>query len=171
MNKAENCSCEESFLEELSKLWLSDVLFPLVSSLGVLGNLVAILVLRCPEMKSTFHQSLLTLAACDIILLGVTLCDHYVDVTAPIYVFLFPYVCYPLKNILISWETFLIMSISTERFFAICRPLCYRNHKLSHSSRTHLLTNVLPSIVASILLNIPKFLEFEFMTRNFTNLL
>ena len=114
MNKTENCSCEESLLEVLSKLWLSDVLFPLVCSLGVLGNLVAILVLRSPEMKSTFHQSLLTLAACDIILLSVTLCDHYVDVTAPIYVFLFPYAWNPLKNILMSWETFLIMSISTE---------------------------------------------------------
>ena len=152
-------------LESLSRLWLSDVLFPLVCIMGVLGNLVAILVLRCPEMKSTFHQSLLTLAACDIILLGVTLCDHYVDVSAPIYVFLFPYVWNPLKNILMSWETFLIMSISSERFFAICRPLCYRTHKLSHSSRTHLLTYVLPSIVVSILLNIPKFLEFQFFAR------
>ena len=171
MNKTENCSCEESLLEVLSKLWLSDVLFPLVCSLGVLGNLVALLVLRSPEMKSTFHQSLLTLAACDIIFLGVTLCDHYVDMTAPIYVFLFPYVWNPLKNILMTWETFLIMSISTERFFAICRPLCYRTHKLSHSSRTHLMTYSLPPILVSILVNIPKFLEFEFVTRNVTDVL
>ena len=169
MNDSVNCSCTESLLESFSKFWLSDLLFPIVCSLGVFGNLVAILVLRCPEMKSTFHQSLLTLAVCDVLFLGITLCDHFVDVSAPIYVLLFPYVWNPLKNILMSWETFLIMSIATERFFAICRPLCYRCHKLSHSSRVHLMTYVLPSILVSIALNIPKFLETQFVTRNVTD--
>ena len=169
MNKSENCSCVESLFEKISELLISDVLFPIVCSLGVFGNLVAILVLRCPEMKSTFHQSLIALAVCDFLFLGITLCDHFVDVTAPLYVFLFPYVWNPLKNMLMSWDTFLIMSIATERFFAICRPLCYRSHKLSHSSRVHLMTYILPSILVSILLNIPKFLETQFVTRNVTD--
>jgi hypothetical protein len=41
--QTENCSFEESLLEYLSKLWMLDVLFPLVCSLGVLSNLVTIL--------------------------------------------------------------------------------------------------------------------------------
>ena len=165
-----NCSsCEEMWLETFSKLILSDFLFPIVCYMGLIGNCVAIIVLRCPEMKSTFHQSLLTLAVCDIIFLSITLYDHYVDVTSPLHIILFPYVWNPLKNILMSWETFLIMSISSERFFAICWPLCYRAHKLSHSSKVHLMTYVLPSIFISILLNIPKFLETKFVTRNVTD--
>jgi hypothetical protein len=34
---------------------------------------------------------------------------------------MFPYFWYPLKNIVMSWTTFLVMGIATERFLAVCR--------------------------------------------------
>ena len=169
MNDTKNCSCEEPSVETFSRLLLRDFLLPLVSSMGVLGNFVAIIVLRCPEMKSTFHQSLLMLAICDILFLGLTLHEHFVDVNWYVYILLNPHIWNPLKNILMSWETFLIMSISTERFLAICKPLCYRSHKLSHSSRVHLLTYILPSIVSATILNIPKFFEITVVYVNRTD--
>ena len=120
-------------------------------------------------MNSTFHQTLLTLALCDLVFLGFTLCDHFVDKTAPIYILLFPYVWNPLKNILMSWETFLLMSIATERFLAVCHPLVYRAHKVRHSPRVHMMTYIMPSVLLSFIINIPKFFEIKFVTSNITN--
>ncbi len=38
-----------------------------------------------------------------------------------IYVYMFPHFWYPIKNILMSWCTYLIMGIATERYLAVCR--------------------------------------------------
>ena len=169
MDTTTNCSCVDSAMENITQTWISDVMLPLVGFTGIIGNFCAAIVLVCPEMKSTFHQSLLTLALCDILFISSALIEHFTDTSSPTYVLLFPYVWNPLKNILMSWETYLIMSIATERFAAICKPLCYRAHKLSHSSKVHLLTFVFPSVIASILLNIPKFFETHLVSRNETN--
>ena len=77
---------------------------------------------------------------------------------------MFPYFCNPLKNIMMSWETFLTMSIATERFLAVCKPLFYRKHQLRCSSLIYLLTYILPGLLCAIVLNIPKFLELELVT-------
>ena len=59
-----------------------------------------------------------------------TLTDIYVDDSSFLYIILFPHFWFPLKYVLMSWETFLIMSISTERWLAVCRPLWHRTHSL-----------------------------------------
>ena len=137
-------------------------MIPVLGSVGIVGNILAILVLRNPKMKSTFHQSLIALASCDIMFLSLMLMDYTQYVNNSLYIIIFPYLLNPLKNILLSLETFLIMSISTERVLAVCKPVLYRAHKLRHSSRIHLLTYILPPIIFSLVLNIPKFLEAEF---------
>ena len=53
--------------EVMKLILLAQVLMPFVGVVGVLGNLGAILILMRPEMKSTFHHSLITLAIVDII--------------------------------------------------------------------------------------------------------
>jgi hypothetical protein len=160
LEQTANCSCPENMLDTWTSL-MENNLTPTIGCLGLLGNLAAIYVLKCPEFKSTFHQSLLTLAICDICLLSFLLVDILVDVNNVWYIYMLPYFWNPLKYIMMSWETFLIMSIATERFMAVCNPLLYRRHKLRCSSLTHLLTYILPGLVCAILLNIPKFLELE----------
>jgi hypothetical protein len=124
---AYNCSCPVNILDTWSSM-LEDIFIPSIGSLGLIGNLAAIFVLKCPELKSTFHQSLLTLAMCDIILILFILGDKVVDVNNVYYIYMFPYFWNPVKNIIMSWETFLIMSIATERFLAVCLPVIYRRH-------------------------------------------
>ena len=156
----ENCSCLENLLDS----WTGHIetyLVPSIGCLGLLGNITAIVVLRSPQLKSTFNQSLLTLAICDIIFLFFIMADIVVDVQHVIYILMFPYFWNPLKNIVISWETFLIMSIATERFLAVCRPILYRRHKLRTSSFIHLLTFILPGLLFAIIINFPKFSEVE----------
>ena len=52
---------------------------PVVGVVGVLGNLGAILILMRPEMKSTFHHSLITLAIVDIIFVITLIVDTQVQ--------------------------------------------------------------------------------------------
>ena len=48
------------------------------------------------------------------------------DLNNQLFIILFPYVWNPFKNILMTFETFLMMSITTERYLAIKNPLEYR---------------------------------------------
>ena len=111
----------------------------------------AILILLRPEMKSTFHHTLIALAIVDILFLVTLIIDSQVaarnsyfdllrkmnftkllsqnldlDLKNQTFIFLFPYVWNPFKNILMTFETFLMMSITTERYLATRSPLEYR---------------------------------------------
>ncbi len=56
-----------------------------------------------------------------------------------------------------------MMSISTERLMAVFKPLKFRTSKLSTSPCVHFLVFILPPLLIAILLNVPKFLEIEFV--------
>ena len=43
-----------------------------------------------------------------------------------VYTYMFPWLWYPLKNIVMTWTIFLTMGLSTERYLAVCRPILYR---------------------------------------------
>ena len=166
-----NCSCPvaESELEVWAKFILEEVSIPVVGSVGLLGNLAAIVVLSHPDMKSTFHQSLITLAVFEILFLVLVICDHAIDIKSQLYIAMFPYFLYPLKNILMSCESYLLMSIALERLIAVVRPLWYRNARLRLSSWWHALVFILPSVIISVSLNIPKFFEMELVYVNVTD--
>ena len=94
----------------------------MVAIVGMMGNLAAILILLRPEMKSTFHHSLITLAVVDILFVITLLIDIQrfdLDIENQIFILFFPYAWNPFKNILMTFETFLMVSISTERYLAI----------------------------------------------------
>jgi hypothetical protein len=163
-----NCSCEESQVNIWPELIIESVTIPVVSGFGFLANLCVILVLLRPEMKSTFHQTLVTLAVIENLFLLTILIDHTVDPQNQAYVIMLPYFWNPPKNILMCWEMFLIMSISTERYKAVRNPLTYRMPKMKYSSATHLAVYILPSGFVALLINIPKFLETELVINEIT---
>ena len=76
-------------------------------------------------MKSTFNWLLLILAVLDTIFLAMCIWDYSClkvwGINLTIYVYMFPYLWYPGKNIILSWTTFLITGVATERFLAVCR--------------------------------------------------
>jgi hypothetical protein len=144
-----------------TQLWLETVSILPLGSLGLIGNCIAVLTLRWPALKTTFHQSLVALAICDVMFLFMILTDQIVDKTSLFYVILFPYFWNPVMNILVSLQTFMIMSIATERFLVVWMPLNYRIKTPSYSQKTHLIFYILPPVLCSILINIPKFFETE----------
>ena len=148
---------------------VDNMVIPVLCIAGIIGNGMSIMILKNPQLRSTFHQSLVALGVCDIFFLGFILLDTFADLLYPLYIILFPYVINPMKNILLSLETFMIMSISAERFLAVYKPLQYRNHQMRISVQAHFVTFVLPAIILAIMINIPKFFEMKLTTMNRTN--
>ena len=69
-----------------AQFWLETVsIFPL-GYLGLVGNTIAVLTLRHPTIKTTFHRSLVALAICDVLFLLMVLTDQIVDKTSLFYV-------------------------------------------------------------------------------------
>merc|ERR1712105_381046 len=99
MNNSDNCSCLETPWVTVTNYWISDILLPIFCTAGIFGNLLAVFILKHPETETKFHQSLLTLAICHILLMIVILTEHFADLIGKLYVLMFPYFCYPLKNI------------------------------------------------------------------------
>ena len=128
-NVSPNCSCSSIPMVEVTTKYMDKLVLPLVGVIGLTGNVVAIVFICRRNKSSTFHQSLLTLAVIDILFLSVIITDIFCDKSSALYVYMFPLFWNPLQNILMSWETFLMMSIAMERFLVVCHPLAYRAHQ------------------------------------------
>ena len=110
----------------------------------------------------------MALCVCDIVFLSVVLVDKNVDVAKDL-VLIFPYFWHPMRTILISLEALLMMSISTERLMAVYKPIHFKTYRVSSSGLAHFLVFILPPVILATALNIPKYFEIEFVTRNDVN--
>ena len=120
-----DCSCSPvSHLELWTKFILEELSIPLVGVAGLIGNLAVIVVLSHPDMKSTFNQSLISLAVFEILFLILLICDHATDISSELYIEMVPYFLYPLKNILMSCESYVLMSITLE---SLSRAVLYHS--------------------------------------------
>ena len=95
------CSC---FYPTEVELWaefiLREVSIPVVGSVGLVGNLAAIVVLSQPDMKSTFHQSLITLAVFEILYLLLVIYEQGAIIWSELYIIMFHRFLAPVKNTL-----------------------------------------------------------------------
>lgn len=62
-----------------------------------------------------------------------------------------------------------MMSISTERLMAVYKPIHFKTYRVSSSNWAHFLYFVLPPILIAVVINIPKFLEIEFVLMQSSN--
>ena len=161
--------CDKESVVIWTKFLLQKVSIPVLGCFGIVGNGFAIQNIRCPRLKSTFNQSLTFLSASNILFLGLMIFDQIADKSNFFYVIMFPYFFNPLPNILITWEAFLLMGIATERFIGVWKPLFYKKLKVTLSKKTHFVLYILPPIILSTAVNIPKFFETEIVMLNHTN--
>ena len=78
-----------------------------------------------------------------------------------VYAIIFPKILFPLNNIIFSSSIFLTIVIAYERYSCVCRPHQYRQSNLGTSITRKVVTYLLPTILFSTALNIPKFFETE----------
>jgi hypothetical protein len=107
------------------------VLTAIICVIGILGNLLTIVIFNKAELRSTFHANLCVLASFDLFYLLITLFDvslqlfdlslygkSYPDPDAKpnmIWVVLYPYLIWPLGNILMTASMYMTVAISIDR--------------------------------------------------------
>eukprot|EP00090_Calanus_glacialis_P018966 TRINITY_DN29289_c0_g1_i1.p1 TRINITY_DN29289_c0_g1~~TRINITY_DN29289_c0_g1_i1.p1 ORF type:complete len:381 (-),score=37.07 TRINITY_DN29289_c0_g1_i1:225-1367(-) len=134
------------------------LLVSIIGCLGVMGNIISLLVLSKPKLKDCFHQLLFALACFDtvyIVIGGINYTFKAFDADSNAYTIAFPYIIYPITNIGLCGTIFMTMAISIERFLGICYPL----HLPPHNRKSWFY--ILPVLVLSIVVNVPKFFEAE----------
>jgi len=142
-----------------------------ISSIGIIANILAIVIFSRKILRNNFTNLLITLACFDILFLLFSIAEMirktfqdevgssetlWGSVTK-IHHHLFPIFLYPLQNILLSCSILMTISVSVERYLVLYHPLgnCHRKESKCCVMTFH----ILPVIILSILINIPKFLD------------
>lgn len=111
-------------LYESAKFWIEGVLLIGVGILGLLGNCLTLAVLS-QSKRSTFNQLLIVMSVSDSLLIVffilMSACTTVSNSEPDWFIYLFPYLLWPLGNISITSTVLMVAAVSTERYLAICR--------------------------------------------------
>ncbi|KAL1131579.1 hypothetical protein AAG570_011193 [Ranatra chinensis] len=153
--------------EVLFEFIANGVLLNLVGILGILGNVISMIILSRPQMRSSINYLLTGLARSDTVLI---LTSVFLFGLPPVYKYtrtplLFGYyfrvypllspVVYPLALIAQTVSVYLTLTVTLERFVAVCHPL--RARSLCTYGRARLYVGLI--IVFSTLYNLSRFWE------------
>jgi hypothetical protein len=158
--------CQQSGFPEY-EFWSNGILLNLVGFLGVLGNILSMIILSRPQMRSSINYLLIGLARCDTILIltsmllfGIPAIYPYTGYLRFYYFRLLPdisHVVYPLAMIVQTASCYLTLTVTLERYVAVCHPL--RARALCTYGRARIYVIVI--LIFSICYNIPRFLEVD----------
>lgn len=146
------------------------VLINFVGLFGILGNTISMIVLSRPQMKSSINYLLIGLASCDTLLIIISILifglpSIYVYTG---YLFNYQFIVYPkivkyLYPISCAAQiatVYLTLTVTIERYIAVCHPLKARSFCTCGRARLAFLSIV----TFATIYNIPKFLEIESYT-------
>lgn len=146
------------------------VLVNFVGLFGILGNTVSMVVLSRPEMKSSINYLLIGLASCDTLLIIISILifglpsiygytGHLFNYQFIVYPKIVKYL-YPISCAAQIATVYLTLTVTIERYIAVCHPLKTRSFCTCGRARLAFL-----SIVAfAMIYNLPKFFEIEIYT-------
>lgn len=147
------------------------VLLTTVGLLGIAGNLISITILSRPKMRSSINCCLIGLTSFDMIVTSTSIlmfglseiCEYTGAMTCysnGIYQRVTPFV-YPLGMIAQTGSIYLTVTVTVERYVAVCRPLQARSLCTYGRAKVYVL------VVAffSIIYNLPRFWEVSYQTR------
>lgn len=149
----------------LFEFWSNGILLNAVGILGILGNILSMIILSRPQMRSSINYLLIGLARCDIVLIltsillfGVSAIYPYTNYLRYYYMRLLPEISRVLYPIAMSAQTasiYLTLTVTLERYVAVCHPL--RARAICTYGRARIYVVVI--LVFSICYNIPRFFE------------
>ena len=145
------------------RFWIEGVLLTTVGTIGLIGNTVSIIVLSQSRMKNSFNQLLIVLAAFDstfiilILVKAIFMVFKWSDPNAKtLFLYLFPYLIYPLRSISYNASIFTTIALSYERHKALCNPIQHRQARAKYSVKRRTLFYVIPILLIAITLNITR---------------
>lgn len=147
------------------QFWVSAVLLSGVALFGILGNILSMVILSRPQMKSSISAVLFGLAACDTLLIVTSVLLFSLPTVYPYtgHLFSYYYVWYPKLTLFIfpmamaaqTASTYLTITVSFERFLVVYFPLQSRRWLNYERARIY----VILILLFSFIYNIPRFLE------------
>ena len=148
----------------------------IVSAYGIIGNILAIIVLSHRQMRNSTSYYLISLAVYDILvllLMSLFLAVPTIYLEKEIledYYFAYPYMhpyVYPVALIAQTGTVYTTLAFTVERYIAVCKPL----HAANTCTMARTKRVILAIFVASVLYNIPRFFEYKttFMWRDDLN--
>lgn len=138
-----------------------------VGVFGILGNVISMIILSRPQMKSSINYLLIGLARCDTVLIVTSILLFGLPIIYPTtnHLFIYYYKVYPLITPVVfpiamisqTVSVYLTLTVTLERFVAVCHPLQARSLCTYGRARAY----VVVIIVFSIAYNITRFWEVE----------
>lgn len=136
-----------------------------IGVLGILGNVISMIILSRPQMKSSINYLLIGLARIDtiliissILLFGLPGIYPYTGTLFTYFYVVYPHivpVVYPLGLMAQTASTYITLTVTLERFVAVCRPL--RARSLCTYGRARVYVFII--IVFSVVYNLPRLFE------------
>jgi len=146
--------------------WMEGVMLTCTGIIGLIGNTLSIVILSKPDMYNSFNNLLITLSTMDSVFIVLAIFDYSVSRafkwSTKLFVYAFPYIIYPLNQVSFCASIFTTVAMAYERHCAVCKPIHYRNVTTRYSVKRRTLSYIIPVVLLSIILNIPKFMETKF---------
>ena len=121
------------------------------------------------EMRNCFNILIVVLTIVDLLLCLFLMTDftfaRAFQLHTVIYTLMYPWFIYPLTNTLLSASILMTIVLALERYIAVCHPLFHRDLVHSHSVGKRVTIYTIGVVIASIVINIPKFFETEILTK------
>lgn len=154
------------------EFWVSGIGINIIGFLGILGNFLSIIILSRPQMRSSINFLLMGLAQCDIILILTSMLLFGLPAIYPAtgYLFYYYYFLYPnlsptvyvLAMAAQTSSVYLTLTITLERFVAVCHPLHVRAYCTQGRAKIYIIVIVLFSLAY----NIPRYWEVTVVEHN-----
>ena len=139
---------------------IEGIILTIIGIIGLIGNIGAVFhFAQYKRFKHRFYALMLALSLIDILVIAsfIWFCSvpEFLDSTrSSLHWSLW---IYPILNTLVTASIFLTVAISLDRYLAICKPLWY------HASTWRLKHVLFPIFIFSIIYNIPRYFELEWI--------
>ncbi|XP_046985417.1 FMRFamide receptor [Schistocerca americana] len=141
------------------------VLLNLIGIFGIVGNIISMIILSRPQMRSSINYLLIGLARCDtvlivtsVLLFGLPAIYGYTGMLMAYFYYVYPLVApivFPVALIAQTVSVYLTLTVTLERFVAVCHPLQARSLCTYGRARLY----VLLILALATVYNLPRFWE------------
>ncbi|XP_043795345.1 FMRFamide receptor isoform X2 [Apis laboriosa] len=146
------------------------ILVNLIGIFGIFGNAISMIILSRPQMKSSINYLLIGLARCDTMLIIISILIYgliaiytYTGLLFDYRFIVYPKIVrflYPLSCMAHIATVYLTLTVTLERYIAVCHPLQARS--FCTYGRARLAVAII--LIFSFFYNLPKFWEVEYYT-------
>ncbi|CAG9861011.1 unnamed protein product [Phyllotreta striolata] len=165
-NDSDFQSClEDAEITTAFRFVINGLLMNIIGVLGVLGNIISMIILSRPQMRSSINYLLIGLARVDTVLIITSILLFGLPGIYPYSGMLFSYfyivlphiapVVFPIATVVQTASVYLTVTVSLERFVAVCHPLRARSLCTYGRARIY----VVGIIIFSAMYNLPKLWE------------